>query len=652
MKGEALSGNLNKFCELILSLKKYQFDEGEIDFEYSELIKEGIVELTGDTVRIANADRIVSVLLPHFQEIFRFEFSPSAKPLKRFINKATKYFPNEVLMGRTAFNTAFRNLCVKRFCECGGDIILFGKLHSKLNGDIYDFQDVIKALLPQLEFTPSQILELFDWLYEEVKAEDPNVIDGNTASLGNMLSKACMTNENLSKELYILSFARPSKLLKPFHSIILATNLSHSQSFLTQLEVLYKDKDNQAAVVGAMSILEQKQEHNLRDYITLIESTTDYSIDCLKELPRFYITILQCLDKSDTVSIRHCLDKISFLLFSYPELTSYVLFQMSYVTDYIEEIINILIKFISEKDIPDHFPRMLNNIFLKHGTASYFFKVISSLASKQKSQFDPQEIRSTISVLYSQSRGDFEKYLIKMLIDDSGFVRFAAMRIMNSLVLHKQLRAFLLDLLELSTIEQYKVVLSITDDFHEPKFIVPFITPLLDSPSLLVVELTLHKLQVLTENYFNDVIKSLNACLNLNKAEHIIYLKRIEDHYKNFKDPLNKKWQIKELDPRYIQSNYYLQYIEQNQKNMREALDKSVKKNSFLSILGGNDVMLGKGGGFQMGQQKEVRQLSTIRSTMSLPREYFVDPEGYDWQNRARILSNWNNLLKEWEAIL
>jgi hypothetical protein len=253
----------------------------------------------------------------------------------------------------------------------------------------------------------------------------------------------------------------------------------------------------------------------------------------------------------------------------------------------------------------------------------------------------------------SANATDFDENLLKVIIDDEGIVRYTAMRLLTSLSMVDGIRNFSNDLHLFSAVEQYKIVMAITNDFHEPKYIVPLIAPLLDSKFDLVRELVLHKLEVMTENYFTDVADSMEICLDTGNIAHLSYIERIKNYTTEFDDKLKTKWLVKELDPRYTQSKYYRQFFTQSNKQMQQSIGKSVKENTFLAILGGgDDIMLAKGGGFKMGARPEIQQLSTIASSMSLPREYFLSPEIYDWKTRVGILENWKELLTGWEATI
>jgi hypothetical protein len=550
------------------------------------------------------------------------------------------YFPDGVLIGRTAFYSAFFRRCLILFVKENGHLLQLAKLHTKADREIFRFQHGLSEALTDLDMTPKAVVELISWLYSEVKSDDPNVVDTNVIDLANSLRKLCDSKPEIASALYGLIVLAEPVVLKSFHALILTSNYNHDPAFMAEMIALSSKEIYQATVVNSLINIDHKPGTPVQELIDVVENISDYNDDCLKELPIFYATMLKKVQPADTAQIQHCLDKLACLMENYPDLLGNVLFQMRFLTKYKEQVTEKIMRYIDSHELPEHFCGMVADVFSKHDTSFFFFTVLRKIALKLKTKFEVGDLRNVIYLMRSANATDFDENLLKVIIDDEGIVRYTAMRLLTSLSMVDGIRNFSNDLHLFSAVEQYKIVMAITNDFHEPKYIVPLIAPLLDSKFDLVRELVLHKLEVMTENYFTDIA-------------HLSYIERIKNYTTEFDDKLKTKWLVKELDPRYTQSKYYRQFFTQSNKQMQQSIGKSVKENTFLAILGGgDDIMLAKGGGFKMGARPEIQQLSTIASSMSLPREYFLSPEIYDWKTRVGILENWKELLTGWEATI
>ncbi|GAL77270.1 hypothetical protein JCM19274_4983 [Algibacter lectus] len=79
---------------------------------------------------------------------------------------------------------------------------------------------------------------------------------------------------------------------------------------------------------------------------------------------------------------------------------------------------------------------------------------------------------------------------------------------------------------------------------------------------------------------------------------------------------------------------------------MSESVDKGAKENSLFSILtnnGSNTIQLSKGGGFRIGNKKEISQLGKIGTSFTLPRSYFINPNKYELEKGFLMQQNWTD---------
>jgi hypothetical protein len=206
-------------------------------------------------------------------------------------------------------------------------------------------------------------------------------------------------------------------------------------------------------------------------------------------------------------------------------------------------------------------------------------------------------------------------------------------------------------LTDLSALNQYKLVVSLADHYFEGELRVGFFAPLLDSPYLLVKELVLHKLEIMLENYGREIIDQLTSFFKPEDPAYKHHFVRLEKHLTDFNTQISKTLHIKELDPRYTQHNYWKQFQTLQQRDWRESVDKHVQQHSLAAVLS-TQVMVAKGGGFKIRPEDEIGTMKKIGTSVSLPREYLLFPELYDWEMAEAGLENWKGKFESWEVAI
>jgi hypothetical protein len=359
MSADFENNQLESFGDLLMSSKKYQFTEEELTFEYDSLLKAGILELEDKKIKILNHIPVVDVLLPNFKTLFSFEFSDDPAPLKDFLKQVESYFPDGVLIGRTAFYSAFFRRCLILFVKENGHLLQLAKLHTKADREIFRFQHGLSEALTDLDMTPKAVVELISWLYSEVKSDDPNVVDTNVIDLANSLRKLCDSKPEIASALYGLIVLAEPVVLKSFHALILTSNYNHDPAFMAEMIALSSKEIYQATVVNSLINIDHKPGTPVQELIDVVENISDYNDDCLKELPIFYATMLKKVQPADTAQIQHCLDKLACLMENYPDLLGNVLFQMRFLTKYKEQVTEKIMRYIDSHELPEHFCGMV-----------------------------------------------------------------------------------------------------------------------------------------------------------------------------------------------------------------------------------------------------------------------------------------------------
>lgn len=650
-----LQEQLDNFCNYFLSSKKYQFKTEEFEFDHDQLIIDKILIKQGDHFEIADNLLIAKNVLSEFKRLFKFTSFDDPEQSKGFLKSIVEYFLDDVLMGRTAFNDAMMRIAVSEFAKTDPEkFISFAEIFKRTDRTIFQFIKGFDHVAPTLNnFSPLQLVRLYSWLYNESMTEAEDVVDLVVGGLVKNLSEFCDANPKIAKALYETCVLCDPQQLQPFHVAILVSNYNHDHNFLSELKKLAGSNADQHTLISCLSNVKFDETTKYKEFVDIVESIENYTVEGKRWLSRFYATILEHLDQSEKTLKQHCFERLLKLMLCNPDLVAQTIFDLRFLNSLQVEVYEILSAFIEQGDVPEHFGRMLRNMYPAFKKSDHFFLLLRKIALKLKGAFNPKDYSHAITLYQYQDAEECDENLCNLLIDDEGFVRYAATRLLNLMSITDRKRSFSCDLLKRTAIEQYKLVVSITQGFHEPEYIVPFIAPLLDSPFTLVRDLVLHRLEILIENYFSAVIDTLEACLDNSNQVHLEYNERLMSYAKKFSDNLEHKTPIKELDPRYNQSKYLQQYFQESRRKLSESLNKSVKENTLMSFLGdGNDIMLAKGGGFYISEENKVQPLSSIKTEMSLPREYYLAPERYDWEHRIQILENWKDTFTQWEAMI
>lgn len=237
------------------------------------------------------------------------------------------------------------------------------------------------------------------------------------------------------------------------------------------------------------------------------------------------------------------------------------------------------------------------------------------------------------------NKTQFDEFLIKLLIDNSASKRFIGLEIINLGSIHTSY-IFSVDILALSPLSQYKLWVSLTLDYHQPDDRFTPLLPLIDSKSEFIRESFLCKLEEASQDYGGQISKILKSNLDNSKYSHVI--ERVENYISDFYEKYTSlKNSIKEFDPYNTDYKLVRKFNEAFHKKMNRSIDLGVKKNSLLSILGGNTVQLAKGGGWRSSSNKNISQLGKFGTSFTMPRTYFIDPNKYELEMMYLVNKNW-----------
>lgn len=320
------------------------------------------------------------------------------------------------------------------------------------------------------------------------------------------------------------------------------------------------------------------------------------------------------------------------------QLAYFILDAIAFLHKYNEKRVNIVNTIISQPYFSiDKYGKAIEQIFWYLKDINQLKRVIITIADNC-----PLE-RLTEFCSVDADEFNIEEYdtmLITFISSHKANIRFIGLDMYNEYTAgHK----FNKNILDLPPITQYKLWLGITQDYKEPKYLIPALIPLLDSKSEIVKEAFICKLEEYTENYGQQIVEILEQHMDKGNTQHQVTIERLKKYMNDFyaKNVLPKK-EIQELNPYYTHNKLFMNFNRLHYKTLNNRMQKSVGEKSFLSSLAKN-VQLAKGGGWKMKDRDEITKLGLIKSGFSLPRDYFIFPDNYEMKESKKMQTDWTN---------
>lgn len=630
---------VDNFVNQIIEMRKFRIKINELGEKCDNIIENKLVEIVGDEIQVIKPEPFAQALVHKFKQKFNFSVSSNPKALSIFINEIESFFPDGPMMGRTQLYDAMAEIVIGEFADIGGSLLKLAKQYAGKR-KIYSVAKVIGNIIPKTNLKVPDIIALIIWLSEEIQSKTPGTINLNINALGNSLFRLCLEQPEKGREIYKKYILAKKTALKNFHPSILSAMFELDPGFFEELTKLSKVASLSADTVCSLGSVCNRPDTDLHEKtLDLLESIV-FSMDfqTLCQVPRVLGNIVKQSIGKDSV-IERSFNLWEKIVEADEKALPFVISELSFISGQDVRIASMMEKLILDYEIDEAIVNQLEHFFFLFKDASAGFKIINALDQKHKLKYH-RNIQEIVDTLQQNDPVGCDWELVKLLTDDSGYQRFFGRRLLNHLSSRNK-TSWAINVLELEGLSQYKLCLSITDDFKEPKYIIPFVVGLMDSQHEIVRELLLHKLQIMTQNYFSDVEESLTLYVDDANSQHLEILTEVKKYNNQFVERLDRKWKMKELDPRYTHSKYFRSFYKLQQKSFQQNIDEGSKKGSLTSLF--SNVMLGKGGGFRMRQNDKVQQLSKIEVKMSLPREYFIAPEAYDWNMKVEIINDWKN---------
>lgn len=647
-KNPDLKKVIDKFSNLLISKKVIKISVNDF-LETHLLIENNIIKIENDYLKISNYSFIAVSIIKHYESIFSFNYNNDFKNIIQFYNHVKEEFINDnYTLDYNVIELEFLKFLIFESNKKHGETfhIFIKKLTEEHDSEyIYEFIRAYSENLAFLEINPKTIFDNSALLLKFTKSDADYSIDEEHILRGIKLK--CQVDDNIGIELFKLALKKNNT---ENNDIIISAIISGIYEkigipfYEKHLHKLIDSDKNLFEIINGLSIIDKVEEDEFDLFITLFnrfKTNKDLAIVNAKLL--FKILESTYFSNKET-HVEKCFIGLNEIISNEISLV-FILQRTASLENYDTQRIKVLINGIQQPNfsINTHtYPIVL--FFWKNHNILYLKQILITI-----SKFHPlKKIAKHFQSRFDKfDKIEFDNMLIDLLTSNKASLRFIGLDIFNKLPYNN----FNCDILKLEPIQQYKLWVSLCNTYKEPKYIVPFLIPLLKSSSATVKECFTLKLKEYSENYGGHLTDALENHLDISNKEHQEILTSIKSHMYNYHDHnINIKRDIKELNPYHSDNKAINDFNRLFDKKMSRGIRKGADTNSFLGFA--KTVQLAKGGGWKHGEENEIMKLARIQTSMALPRNYFIDPNQYELEESLESLTNWKEtdfkIIEKW----
>lgn len=630
--------NLSTLINSIIDQKKLQFQESEVNFDNS-LFEKAILKLDYKKVSIIDYDSIIEGFLNIYKQKLNFKNTTEFIDVVGFIKEIKENF---LINGYVYDFLALEKKIWKTFIleyntkyKCSFDNFLNSLDKENKSDMIFLFIEAYSEVLPLLEIPPLTLYEnsmiLMEFAKSDVQYNMP------LGSILNGIKNTCKTNYDVG--LFLLTKSMNIDENKEnFLSAIIAglSENKRNEFYYPVLEDLINKQNKLNAIFYGLSYISELEQIECELFLRLIKNykSNEYLILSLSSL------MISILRSNQTNYYKSSFNELN-LLIEKELLANYILSNLHQINNCDVEKTELIINLISKEyfSIEKHI-NSISNCFWHLKEFETFKKVVLAIIEKKPFESFCKAFASHFS---GMNQIQLDEFIIELLTNNLASKRFIGVEIFDELSNYSPYK-FIKNVLELPSLTQYKLWISLTLDFHQPKNRLITLLPLLESNSDWVKISFVCKLQELSEDYGGLITKILQENLDLNKPKNIEVIDKISTYIEMFYDRnINIKNSINEINPFFTHYKEIKLFDELFSKKMSESINKGAAQSSLIGILGINTVQLSKGGGWRFGANENISKLTKIESSFSMPRSYFINPDMFELEKAHLSTEDWND---------
>lgn len=644
---EELNSNLDSLIEYFIENRTFVLDKNIETINVDILIEEEVIKVVSNKYQVVNYSIIAFKFYMKFKVVFLGElcddFKTYVKILKEIENsiKSEKFNQGFSCFKKELWSIAMQDANLNmgiNFTE------YLGSLSIDENGEeVYSFNSGYATALPYLNLDNTTFynntIQLVDWtksdadynmnLFELLKGVRNKISLQNDFGLS--FFEYTLTREGLESCVIIQIIAGLfDRFGIDFYKQHLKKKINNEKYFILVI----------CGLTSADNITEEVAEL----FFVIYTNANKDNPEVLINLPKLLFAILNVKNIPDNSKLIdnsfRCLEELNSL--ADKDLRSIILQEIQYKDNHIDAYKKLLLNIVNNPHFQeenhlgsiDHFLWNLKDV-------KYFEQIVCSLARGKFITGIAKKLNSSIGELIVNNKSEFDKTIINLLITNDACSRKVGIDIFDSISDDNYVFAY--NILELSHLNQYKLWVSLLQFDREPKCVITCILPLLRSISPLIKEAFICKLEEYSENYGGHVTEVLRNNLDLENAEMNSIYTRIENYMENyFAEKILVKKEIKELNPHYSQNKIFKDFSKNHYRNFNKEMQKYRDKNEGIMNLFTTVILL-KGGGWKTEGKDGISQLGLVSSSFSLPRNYFIEPEHFDFESNRKMSEDWDD---------
>lgn len=625
---------INAFVDLIITHKKLDFFDYESSYD-KILFDNNILKLVDNRVSIIDFKIISDYFVIRYKQILSFKLNKSFTRNVDFIKSIKDDFTKNIfvqdyhLLEKEIWKSVIKE-SNSQYKSSYQDYLREDNPHG-----IFKFIDAYAILLPELNLSVNQVFENAIIQAKISKSDAHYNIPLNNVLQG--IKNVCTANYERGVQLLEKALLLVDNDVNILSAIVSGLYENKSVEFYHAiLQKLINDERNVNEIFFGLATVSKIEKYDCQIFIKLIKKYFDnenYSISTL--------SIIFSILKSDNAQhYNFCFNKL-YQSIENEKTANYILNDICFLSGYDHEKTDLLINLITQPYFTiNKYITPISQVFWDIKDFSAFKNVVFNLIENHPFE---KFIKAFQHYLYSVDKIELESFMIELLIDNLASKRYTGIEIFEEFA-HNKPYGFISNILDLSPLSQYRLWVSLTEDFNHPNDRLISLLPLLKSSSEIVRECFICKLEVISEDYGGLVIQVLKNNLDEAMDENELIINRVQNYIDSyFSKNVDIKNSILEFNPYHTHYKYINKFKTLFSKKMSNDIEKGTKEHGLLSVLGANTIHLAKGGGWRFGKNKEIAQLGKFGSSFSLPRSYFLDPNKFDLEKGIATRLDWND---------
>lgn len=639
-----LKMNLDLLVDYSLANKTLIFNQSVAEIDFEKLLKSQLVKQQTDKYHIIDFEFFGFNVYSLYKSKSKIKLTNDFKTFVLLLREIeTDYKSEKFVQNMTAlFNELWAIAILDSNQSFDNDFSDYLKsLDTKIDREeIFSFNEGYSRALPLLNLEVPKFfqngIQLINWTKSDADYNIP---------LGSFLigvRNKIKENEKWGFSCFEYSIKQPDLEIDFLIPIITGLYDKEGLTFYRKsLEDKINDETYTVSIICGLSNVEFVKKEECELFFEIFNQADKNNDHVLLNLPKLLFAILRSKEESiDRKHIEYAFSLLKELLkIDNTNLIIFILRESEFKDDHLELRQDLIISLIKQPHFKQDYLNSINHFLWKSKDVIYFEKLLYAIGEFLPFEAVFKYLSSSINELRSNCKKEFDKVIVDLLIQDKASYRFLGTDILSNI--SSDHYKFDYDIIELNSLNQYKLWVSIFQGHREPENILPCLLPLLKSKSSFVKEAFICKMEEYTESYGGSVTEVLKQRLDFGDAELKAIFERIEKYMVEFyAKNVHVKNGIKELNPAFTQNRLFVDFNKNHNRLFSRQMQKSRDKNSLLNLF--SKVTLLKGGGWKIDGRDGISKLGTISTSFSLPRVYFTRPENFDFESGVEMGTNWD----------